>query len=316
MADEQGFPVATRKGLGEDAFRFAHDGMATTFEIVIVGHEREYARQASAAALRLLAELEMELSRFEGGSDVWQINALSANRAVAVGDATLDCLQLAREVADETGGAFDVTAGALMERIRDEDGRPLHPSEDDLADALKSVGMDLLVVDPEQHAVGVLTDGVRVDLGGVGKGYALDRMAAILADWDVETAFLSGGTSTVLAVGPADADDAWLLSVREPGADEATESICLRNRSFSGSGTAQQGMHVVDPRTGAQIGSKANAWAAADSAALSDALSTAFMVLTPDQIEAYCAVHQDIGAMLLIGQEGTQKLLRFGRWDS
>jgi FAD:protein FMN transferase len=316
MADGHGFPVHTRKGLGEDAFRFSHDGMATTFEIVVVGHEQEYARQASAAAFRLLAELEMELSRFEGGSDVWQINALPANQAVAVGDATLDCLQLAREVADETDGAFDVTAGALMERLRDEEGRSLHPSEEELAEALKSVGMDLLVVDAEQRAVGVLADGVRVDLGGVGKGCALDRMAELLADWDVETAFLSGGTSTVLAVGPADADDAWLLSVREPGADEATESICLRNRSFSGSGTAQQGMHVVDPRTGARMGSKTNAWAAADSAALSDALSTAFMVLTPEEIEAYCTAHDRVGAMLLIEKEGDQKLLRFGRWDS
>ena len=92
MADGHGFPVHTRKGLGEDAIRFSHDGMATTFEIVIVAHEQEYARQASAAAFRLLAELEMELSRFEGGSDVWQVNALTGNRAVAVGDATLDCL--------------------------------------------------------------------------------------------------------------------------------------------------------------------------------------------------------------------------------
>ena len=316
MAEEHGFPVATRKGLGEDAFRFAHDGMATTFEIVIAGHEQEYARQASAAAFRLLAELEMELSRFEGGSDVWQINALDANRAVAVGDATLDCLQLARKVADETGGAFDVTAGALMERIRDEEGRPLNPSEDELTEALKSVGMDLLVVDAELRAVGVLADGVCVDLGGVGKGYALDRMAAILADWDVDTAFLHGGTSTVLAVGPADPEDAWRLAVREPDAGEATESIYLRSRSFSGSGTAKQGMHVVDPRTGALVGGKANAWASADSAALSDALSTAFMVLSPDEIEAYCTAHNHVGAMLLIEQEGTQNLLRFGRWDS
>lgn len=313
MASEQtGFPVATRQGLTGPVHRFFHEAMATTFEVVIPGGDGEYARQAAAACFRELDRIQAELSRFEPGSDVWQVNALSAGQAVAVGDATLECLLLARRVFGATDGAFDATAGALMNCLRTDDGRPRRPTDEEFAAALGATGMDLLVIDAGQYAVGLLADGVCVDLGGVGKGHALDRMGGLLGDWDVETAFLSGGTSTVLAIGPPAPDDGWRLAVREPdGEADDTESIYLRNRAFSGSGTAVKGRHIVDPRTGRPPTGTTNAWAAAASAALSDALSTAFMVMTPEKVARYCRKHPDVGAMLLTDD---RKLLCFGKW--
>lgn len=315
MGDEQtGFPVATRRGLAGPVHRFFHDAMATTFEIIIPGGDAEYARQAAGAGFGELDRLDLELSRFEGGSDVWQINALSAGRAVPVGDATLQCLLLAKQMFEDTDGAFDVTAGALMNCLRDEAGRGRAADDERLAAALGATGTDLLVIDADQYAVGVLTDGVCVDLGGVGKGYALDRIRELLGDWDVAQAFLSGGGSTVLGIGPAESDDAWRLAVRDPDSDPAElESIYLRDRAFSGSGTAVKGRHVLDPRTGRPAEGAANAWASADSAALSDALSTAFMVMAPEQVEQYCLKHADVGAMILT-DDGS--LLRFGRWGA
>jgi thiamine biosynthesis lipoprotein len=247
------------------------EAMATTFKVTLAHGDAVYARQAGAAALAELDRIEGLLSRFVESSDISRINGLERGSGTVVQLDTFDCLRIALEVHRETGGAFDVAYGSRGPWS----ARPRFE------------------LDETSHTVRVLDDGVRLDLGGIGKGFALDRMAALLADWDVTAALLAASTSTVLAAGPPPGADGWPIVF---GPDGKTQKLCLKDRAFSGSGTAVRGSHIMDPRTRRPATGAIRAWAGAPTAAVADALSTAFMVMSETEVRDYCRRHPEITA--------------------
>jgi thiamine biosynthesis lipoprotein len=290
--------------------RFSHDAMATTLEVVIRGQMKDYARQVARASFEEADRLEGELSRFIGASDVSQINRLTAGQSVRVGIALIECLHLARQVHEETHGAFDVTLGSLLACWRTEDGSPHTPAADEVVAARARTGMDRVEWNEAEHSVAVLTDGVKIDLGGIGKGYAVDQMAALLRDWGIEDALLHAGESTALAIG------SWPVAIRDPQDQTSIlGQFPLRDRALSGSGVSLHGPHILDPRTGRPATGKLATWAAAPTAALSDALATAFMVMSPREVEAYCTRHRDVSALLLVGDCARREMVRLNLND-
>lgn len=287
------------------ALRFAHDAMATTFEIIALYADARYARQASMEAFRELDRLERELSHFIPHSDVSRIGQAQPGERVVVGDATWECLQLAAGVHVQAGGAFDVTVGPLMDAWRPRRGSSDEPSPEALAAARERTGMGLLAFDVERRAVAPRVAGMRLDLGAVGKGYALDRMAALLRQWEVVPALLHSGQSTVLAVGAPPGQPGWTLSLRDPtGREAALGEVLLADRALSGSGVELHGRHILDPRTGRPAARKAGTWALAPTAAEADALSTAFMVMSLEEVAAFAAARPDVAAMVALGRAG------------
>ncbi len=301
--------------------RFAHEAMATTFEIIVAGEggtgdSAEYARQAAQAAFHEIDRLEQGLSRFIESSDISRINKLGARAPVRVSVDTFECLQLARRLHKETGGAFDVTIGALMSCWRTPEGTSGRPGAKEIAEARKRTGMEQVVLDKEHFTVALKTDGVLVDMGGIGKGFALDKAAENLRDWvdegsGFETALLSGGQSSVLAMGAPPGKRGWEVTVE--GGQAVPEELLLSDRALSGSGTRVRGRHIVDPRTGRPAEGALRAWASCPSAAVSDALSTAFMILSPADIDLYCAEHKDTWALLLMRNATDNRLRTFGK---
>lgn len=297
------------------AYRFASKAMGTTFEVLIAADDADYARQLAAEAFKELSRLEHELSRFIPSSSVAQINRLGAGETLRIGVPAYECLQVAARAWVETGGCFDVTVGSLLSVWMDEAESPRTPSEAELARARRQAGMRLLKIHEDENAVTVMADGVIVDLGGIGKGYALDMMAGLLKEWGAASALLHGGQSTALAVGKGP-DGGWPVALRAPGSRaESLGSVRLQDRALSGSGTALHGPHMIDPRTGRPATAHVAAWALADSAARADALSTAFMVMSDQEVERYCTGHPDAAAIVLREDDGERVLQRFGRWD-
>ena len=168
----------------------AHDCMATTFKLTVVHADPVYARQAAAAAFEELDRIEGRLSRYVEASDISRVNHLGRGQSTVVQRDTFDCLRIALEVQRDTQGAFDVAYGSA--------GPAPQGSRFEL--------------DAEDHAVRVLADGVRLDLGGIGKGFALDHMAALLADWDIESGLLAASTSTLLALQAAPGEAGWPIA--------------------------------------------------------------------------------------------------------
>ena len=270
---------------------FRHLAMNTEFTIYTSGESEHYAGGVCAEAFRDLDQLENELSRFKSSSDVSRINRLRAGEEIEIGLAAYDCLHLAQELWRETGGAFDISIGPLFHIWRSRDGEPLGPDEETIAATREAVGMDKLILHEEQLRAGVTIDDIHLDLGGIGKGYALDQMAAHLREWDIQRALLDAGGSTLLALGPPVGQDGWLVGT----GTEKERPLELAGRAFSGSGFDVQGLHIIDPRTARPATlEKTNAWAYAPNAALADALSTAFILMSKKDIRELCERHEGI----------------------
>jgi thiamine biosynthesis lipoprotein len=298
---------------GPPVHRFSHNAMGSPCEVIILGEEADYAAQAARAAFAELDRLEQELSRFIAYSDISQINALEAGRSVLVGLAALECLTLAQEVWRDTGGAFDATVGALMNVRRTPDGRCREPGPEELADALSRTGMDLLDIDAAGHSVGVRKTGVRIDLGAVGKGYAADQMVSVLREYGIGAAMVHTGLSSVYALGAPAGEKGWGVALRNPdGRGEPLGHVVLRGRAFSGSGTPPAGRHILDPRTGLFVEGRVGTWVAAPTAATSDALSTAFMVMNVEEVDQYCRTHPGVSGILGVRNPDGPAVLYFG----
>ena len=264
------------------ALRFSHQAMNTVFEIVCTHPDPAYARQAAWAAFDGAGRLEQELSRFIENSDISRINSLAAGEAVRVNRWTMECLELARLAWAETAGAFDISLGS---------------------------GLDTVSLDPQRLVVRANAGGVRLDLGGIGKGYAVDRMAEVLAEWGVERAVIHGGFSSVLALEAPVGCEGWPLTIS--ARDGAV--IQAKRRAFSASGT-QKGDHIKDPRTG-QPARRRAAWASAPVSALTnfcrkagigespaavvEAFSTAFLILDASEIQDCCRRHPGLESWTL-----------------
>ena len=146
----------------------------------------------------------------------------------------------------------------------------------------------------------------------------INRAAELLREWSIETALISGGYSSVLALEAPAETQGWPLTISDP-ADHGRilARPRLRAGALGGSGV-QKGGHIISPRTGQPVEGRRAAWSAAPDAAMADALSTAFMIMDPDEIRQYCSLHPDRRAMvMLLEQEAkTQKdkILYFGSW--
>lgn len=273
-----------------DVLRFSHAAMATTFEVFCVHPDAAYARQAAHAGFLLVDRLEQEMSRFIANSDVARINHLAAGERTRIGPAVIECLEIARFLFDETEGAFDVARGT---------------------------GLHLLEVDPDAGTVGARTAGVHLDLGGIGKGYAIDLLAERLGEWEIGRALVHGGQSSVRALEPPPDRDGWPVTLSAPDAqpERVFARLAARRLALSASGT-RKGDHVVDPRTGLPVRGRA-AWAAITigeappdgpperPAALAEGLSTAFMILPTPRIAAFCEARPGVEAWVAEGAEVT-----------
>jgi thiamine biosynthesis lipoprotein len=309
------FAIAADATPAAPIHRFAHVAMNATFEVLVAGQEEAYAGQAAEEAFEELDRLHNELNRFDPTSDVSRTSALKAGQYIHVGLATLECLVAAARASAETGGAFDPTVGSLLAAWRNPDKSPRTPSAEELAAARARTGMHLVDILQDRHAVGLLADGVKIDLGGIGKGYAVDQMVAILREWSIEAALVHGGHSSVMAIGAPPGRDGWPVSLSGTGSrGDSLAVVHLRDRSLSGSASPPGDRHIIDPRSGRPAEGNLGAWAVAGSATLTDCLSTAFLVMAPDEVKAYCAGHADVSAMLLAKDSSGSGVLRFGKW--
>ncbi len=290
------------------AHRFAHNAMGTFFEAVIASDDPTYAGQAARAAFKEIDRLEGLFSRFDIRSEVARLNRLQPGQFMAIGVETFDCLTMAEEIREETGGAFDVNRRAWENRDdRDEAGEAGEPGDSEpeptpAAFSLLETGRGYEFKRLKGEDGPLFLD---LDLGAIGKGFALDSALEVLADWDIENVLLHGGTSTALASGTApgrkEDEPGWPVGVGGgwPSLGVPGE-IVLQDKALSGSGTEVKGQHILDPRTGKPARGHLAAWAIHDVAAVSDAVSTAFMVMTTAQVEAFCAAHPDVWALAVI----------------
>lgn len=265
----------------EDVFSFRHEAMNTWFEISLAGINADYARKAATEAFREIDRLENLLSRFREGSDIDILNKRAGKEPVRVTEECWDCLLQAMDLEILTGGVFSIAFEAFMD-----------PS---YFNGIQQAG-SWIEMDTDHNTVKFRYPSIKIDLGGIGKGYALDLVVRLLEDWDIQSLLIHSGTSSVVARGNRDGHPGWPVSV---GAEQFPRDFRLVNGSLSGSSLAVQDSHILDLQTQKPLDTERQAWAWAPTGAISDALSTSFMVMPVDKIGQICETHSEFGALLV-----------------
>ncbi len=284
--------------------------MACDFEFRIPDTERRRL-DTIQAALDLVDRLEDRMSVFRTGSDISRINRRAHQEPVVVGPDVFSLLQEAVSLSRETGQAFDPTSGAYSRcwGFLAREGR--QPTDAEIQNLAGQVGPDRIDFDSEKRTVRLKGSKVELNLGGIGKGYALDRAAALMRAAGLGRAHLHAGFSSVYALGGgagSGSGTGWPVGIRHPlrpGRDFAI--LHLADCGMGTSGLKEQGYvidgwacgHIIDPRTGYPARGKALVSAIAPTAAQADALSTAFFVMELEEIRSFCERHADVGALVL-----------------
>lgn len=289
--------------------RLSRRAMATDFEM-LVPFGTSLAQEAGEAGLDLIDRLEDQLTVYRDSSEVSRINRLAAGEAVAVEERLFELFTQCARLTCETDGAFDITAGALLKAWGFYRRAGRVPSLEERRAVLEHTGMSHVVLDAAERSVRFQRPGLEINLGSIGKGYALDRWAELLrSDWGIASALLHGGHSSVYAIGTEPGSNrGWRVGVRHPWHPERRLGIVwLRDRALATSAATFQHLeyngcklgHLLDPRTGWPAETMASATVLAPTAAEADALATAFFILGVEPARRYCEAHQDIAAVLL-----------------
>jgi thiamine biosynthesis lipoprotein len=297
-------------GSGGDLIRASRPAMGSYFEVRI-GAGTPGAVGLTERALDLIDQLEQQMTVYRDDSEVSRINATAHLGPVAVEPGLFALLQQAVAIGEATQGAYDVTAGALSLAWGFVRGPRRVPDAHALGDARARTGHHHLDLDPERRTIQFDRPGIVINLGSIGKGYAIDRAVDVLrGHWWPTPGLVHGGRSSVYALGspPGRFGGRWEIALRNPFDPEVPLGVVhLRNRAMGTSGTSFQRFeaggraygHILDPRTGVPAEGPASVTVLAPTAALADALSTAFYLLGTEAAAAYVAAHPEIGAIIV-----------------
>jgi len=308
------FPPAHAAEQGDRVkMEVGRDLMGTHFEFTLYGdaatHNATSLTEIGNAALDRVAEIERRISTWRVDSFTAKVNREAADGPVRVHPDLMDLIVASKEAYDDTGGVFDVTVGPLLDlwKIYKKEGH--FPTDDEVTAALDRVGLSKTEIDPDKRTIHFTKPGMRLDFGGIGKGYALDVAAQVIKGLGIECALLSGGDSTFVAIGAPPGTAGWNVIVDKVYLDAAAEDyvarFVIKDEAFStssGDGISfeeggQRYSHIYDPRDGRPVEETLSAMAITKSGAMADALSTTFLIISEAEVRAYCEKHPDVRAI-------------------
>ena len=250
-----------------DTHTFTHEAMKTTFTLRLMHAQAKHASDAANQAFALIDEIENVLSRYKSGSDVSQINQMQSGQTLFISETCYECMRIALKIYIDSDGLFDITLGRQIEHQKNA-----------MTGVVPSIEGQLMV-DPDRPAIHCVKAGLEIDLGGIGKGYALDRIVPLLRDLGIKGGLVAAGNSTQLAYGEGE----WKI---EFTGSTGMPFIELKNQALSVSGIKTQGSHIVSPRQ-TELADYAHARVRVihEEAACADAWSTACLLMTERELE-------------------------------
>ncbi len=304
LADEV---VATRVPPGRGpSLLLRTSAMACDFDVMLNPDGPAQQLEAASDALDLVHHLEQLLSVYREDAQLSIINRTAGASPIAVDSELFELLKRSSSISDQTSGAFDSAAGALVSLWRNCRHEDRIPTANEIETTIAATGVKHVKFDDSNRSVQFKRPHVEFNLGAIGKGYAVDRAGELLTERGVSNWLVHGGRSSVLARGTHAGYDGWPVGLRNPLLpDKPYATILLKDAALSTSGTAVQWFrhagrrygHILDPRTGWPVETMLSVSVIAPDAALADALSTAFFVLGVENALACCDNFPSVGAI-------------------
>jgi thiamine biosynthesis lipoprotein len=296
--------------------RLGRTAMACDFE-VILNPGPASRLNAVSDALELIVQLEDQLSVYRAETELSRLNQNAAHGWVEVEPRLFELLQLSRQLSFETDGGFDITSGPLIALWRSCKSEHRLPTNEEIEAAGTKVGIGRVEFDATALTIHFPVDGMEFNLGSIGKGYALDRAAEIVAADGLGEFLLHGGQSSLLGRGGHNGFAGWPVGITNPLFPAKTlATILLQDAGLSTSGSNIQYFrlegrrfgHILNPRTGWPCEGLASVTVIAETATLAEALSTAFFVIGVENAQRYCHNHPNVKALLIPWPAAGQRL--------
>ena len=257
----RGHPGAAVQSASRELLRLeqSSDAMGTSYSVALYGYDRNQMLAAMEAAFEEVRRLDGLLSNYRDGSDLSQVNRFAAERPVKVTPEFFDLLERCLEYSRESEGAFDISVGPLMKVWGFYKGSGRLARHNDVDQALRITGYRNILLDAGNRTVRFAQPGVELDPGGIGKGFAVDRMVEVLKENGILSALVSAGGSSIYALGVTDHQPGWEIQIRDPKDRAKTlANLTLKDESLSTSGSYEKFFmvdgkvysHIMDPRTG------------------------------------------------------------------
>jgi thiamine biosynthesis lipoprotein len=287
---------AAPRGVPLQRFEYRQIHMGVETRIVLFAPDSARAVGASRAAFARIAALDASLSDYRDDSELMRLSRHPVGQPVPVSDPLWRVLEQAQSLAQLSAGAFDVTVGPAVQLWREARRTGVYPAPDALAEARARSGWRHLRLDPSARTATLLVPGMRLDLGGIAKGFAADEAIATLREHGVTRALVEMGGDIVVG-DPPPGRSGWEVRIADAGG--APPVIQIAGAAISTSGDAVQWVeiggarysHVIDPRTGLALRESATATVIAPSGVLSDGLSTLLGVLGPEEAPQFLREH-------------------------
>jgi len=254
------FPAGLARADSPLRFEASRDAMGGTFTVVAYGADRTRLEAAVGMALEEAVRLDGLLSNYKPSSEWSRVNRQAGREAVAVSAELFHLLEACQRFSRAGEGAFDITVGPLMKTWGFYKGSGKLPHRGEVREALARIGYTALILDSAARTVRFAKPGMEIDPGGIGKGYAVDRMMDVLKAGGIRSAFLSASGSSMYGLGaPPSEPRGWRVKIRHPRGGETTvHELFLKDLSMSTSGSQEKFFraegklysHIMDPRTG------------------------------------------------------------------
>lgn len=299
-------------------FEFSQVHMGVRARLVLYARDQAEATDAASAAFERIAEIDAIMSDYRVDSELMRLGARAGQGPVPVSDELFEVLVISGDLHARSSGSFDVTAGPLVQLWREMRRSGQLAAAQEIAAARALVGGRWVRLDARAQTVELLQPGMRLDLGGIAKGYACDGAAAVLRQCGISRYLVAMAGDIVVGEPPPDRD-AWEVAVEggvSGSGDSEAPVVRLVNAAVSTSGDAQQFVeiagrrysHIVDPRTGFGSSRRIAATVIAPSGMLSDSLATALCLLPMDSGLALVAEYEGVEALIEEGLDGSSQI--------
>jgi FAD:protein FMN transferase len=275
--------------------------MGTMFDIVVYHESEADARQAIGKAMAEIVRLDQVLSDFKADSDLSKLVREARRNVVTVEPSLYEVIAESVAFSRRSGGTFDVTIAPLLRAWKDALAAGRRPGADAITAARRCVGYENIELVPPR-GIRFRSDCLEIDLGGIGKGYAVDRAMAVLAGEGVRHALVNAGSSSIAGIGAPPGSKGWPVVVGGPGSKGTT--ILLQNNSISTSiqtfvplaFDSVSFAHIIDPASAAPAPSRLAISVVAPRATVSDALSTTLLMMSPQDCGGLLAQYSSVSA--------------------
>ena len=302
----------------EKVERYSQGGvhMGVEFEVVLYAPSEAAAKKAMTAAFARVAELDKRLSDYDPESELSRLSTASPAAApVKVSEDLWAVLSVSQKLSENSEGKFDITVGPLTKLWRRARRQKELPTKEQIAQAIESVGYKHLVLDEKNHTAKLLKPNMRLDAGGIAKGYAAEEALVKIRELGITRALVRA-SGDIAAGDPPPGEKGWKIGLAPLDPDQPPEKfIWLKNAAVSTSGDSRQHLivdgkrysHIIDPHTGYGISGRSSVSVIAPRGIDADSIASAVSILGPEKGLKLVEDTPGAAALMIVDESGSQK---------